>query len=546
MEHEVFDVIISGGGPAGLTLAIELGQRGVRTLLLEKNAEPGPWPKMERSNARSMEIFARLGLAESVREVGFPADASMDIFIGTSLCEPAIVHLKFPTVSEFRKRINECQDGSQPGEPYQLVSQYALEPVLKAAAEATPGVTVRFGCETVGFEQTDDEVRLAYADQKGNLLTVRCSYLVACDGGSSMVRKALGIRLEGEGRIRHQAQVQFHSKTLYGRIPMGMGRHYLLADGSTIVVQGNQTDFTLHSALPVDSDFETVIRDLIGLDVKFQILRVNGWNHNLLVADRYREGRVFIAGDAAHLVIPNGGLGMNTAVGDVSNLAWLLSGAVQGWGGPDLLDAYEAERRPVALFNREASRWATGKLIEWKQTVTPNIFADGEPGDEARRRLAEVAELPTKESYSMLGAELGYNYSSSALVWPESGPQPDWEVARYTPSVQPGSRLPHMWLKDGKALADNIGQDFTILSLRGTPAPGAVLRAFSDLGAPIEALILNEPDIADLFQADYLLVRPDLHIVWRGTSAPSDAKYLVAVATGHGKTVPTHLPGVPN
>jgi 2-polyprenyl-6-methoxyphenol hydroxylase-like FAD-dependent oxidoreductase len=533
MEQEYFDVVISGGGPAGLTLAIELGQRGVRTLLLEKNSEPQPWPKMERTNPRSMEIFARLGLAEQIRDVGYPADASMDIFIGTTLSEPAIVHLKFPTVSEYRQQIAQCHDGSQPAEPYQLVSQYALEPVLKATAENTPGVTVRFGCETVGFEQDDDDVAVTYANRNGDLSTIRGSYLVACDGGTSMVRKSLGIRLEGEGRIRHQAQVQFRSDALYEHIPMGKGRHYLLADGSTIVVQGNRTDFTLHSALPVETDFETVIRDLIGLDIDFEVLRVNGWNHNLLVADRYRDGRVFIAGDAAHLVIPNGGLGMNTAVGDVSNLAWLLSGVVQGWGGSGLLDAYEVERRPVALFNREASRWATGKLIEWKQTVTPEIFADGEPGDRARRRLAEVAEAPTQQSYGMLGAELGYNYSTSALLIPESGPQPDWDVARYTPSVQPGSRLPHVWLKDGQAISDRLGQGFTILSLRGKPAPSALVHAFAERRAPIDSLVLDEPRIADLYQADFLLLRPDLHIVWRGTAAPSDAAYLAGVATGH-------------
>ncbi|MEZ2389128.1 FAD-dependent monooxygenase [bacterium RCC_150] len=532
MEQEDFDVIISGGGPAGLTLAIDLGQRGVRTLLLEKNSEPQPWPKMERTNPRSMEIFAKMGLAEQIREVGYPADASMDIFVGTTLNKPAIVHLKFPTVAEYREQIAQCNDGSQPAEPYQLVSQYALEPVLKAAAENSPGVTVRFGCETLGFEQYDDKVTVTYADLDGNVSTVPAAYLVACDGGTSMIRKSLGIRLEGEGRIRHQAQVQFRSDTLYERIPMGKGRHYLLADGSTIVVQGNRTDFTLHSALPVDTDFEAIIRDLIGFDIDFEVLRVNGWNHNLLVADRYRDGRVFIAGDAAHLVIPNGGLGMNTAVGDVSNLAWLLSGAVQGWGGPGLLDAYEVERRPVALFNREASRWATGNLIEWKQTVTAEIFEEGQAGDSARSRLAETAKAPTSRCYSMLGAELGYNYSASGLVVAEPT-QPDWEISRYTPSAHPGSRLPHVWLEDGQAISARLGKGFTFLSLRGENTSTDLLRAFADRGAPIESLVLNEPDIADLFHADFLLVRPDLHIVWRGTAAPSDPSHLAAVATGH-------------
>jgi 2-polyprenyl-6-methoxyphenol hydroxylase-like FAD-dependent oxidoreductase len=537
MEQEEFDVIISGAGPAGLTLAIELGQRGIRTLLLEKDSAPSPWPKMERSNARTMEIFARLGLDEQIREVGFPAEASMDIFVGTTLSEPAIVHLKFPTVAEYQEQIAHCHDGSEPAVPYQLVSQYALEPVLKASAENTPGVTVRFGCETLGFEQNDDGVEVTYADRDGLVSTIRGSYLVGCDGGTSMVRKSLGIHLEGEGRIRHQTQVQFRSEALYESIPMGKGRHYLLADGSTIVVQGNRTEFTLHSALPVDTDFEKIIRGLIGSDVDFEVLRVNGWNHNLLVAERYRDGRVFIAGDAAHLVIPNGGLGMNTAIGDVSNLAWLLSGTVQGWGGSGLLDAYEVERRPVALFNREASRWATSNLIEWKQTITTAVFERGEAGEKARRRLAEAAEEPTRRSYSMLGAELGYNYGTSALVIPEAKPKPAWEITRYTPSAQPGSRLPHVWLKDGRSISEAVGKNFTILNLRGESANTSLIHAFADRGATIDSLALDEPGIADLFQADFLLVRPDLHIVWRGTAAPTDPARLAAVATGHSNLV---------
>ena len=535
MEQETFDVVVSGGGPAGLTLAICLGQQGVRTLLLERNAQPGPWPKMERSNPRSMEIFRGLGLAERIRAVGYPPEASMDIFVGTTLADPAIVHLTFPTVADYRERIAESRDGSQPAEPYQLVSQYALEPVLKAAAEETPNVTVRFGHATVAFEQDATGVSVTCAAADGALSTVRGSYLVGCDGGASLVRKTLGIRLEGEGRIRPQTQVQFRSEGLYGRIPMGPGRHYLLADGSTIVVQGNRTDFTLHSSLPADTDFRPVIRNLIGFDIRFEILRVNPWMHNLLVAERYGDGRVFLAGDAAHLVIPNGGLGMNTAIGDASNLSWLLAGAVHGWGGPQLLDAYEAERRPVALFNREASRWATGNLIGWKQAITPDVFAPGPAGDAARRAVAALAESPTRRSYGMFGAELGYNYAMSPVVAAEPGPPAVWEIERYVPSTQPGSRLPHVWLRDGRAIGDLLGNGFAVLSLRPNADPSGLVQALAARGAPVEAIELDEPGIAARIGADLLLVRPDLHVAWRGTAAPGDPERIVAIATGHAR-----------
>jgi len=153
-----FDVVIAGAGPVGLTLAIDLGQRGVRTLVLEREATTGPWPKMDRSNARTMELYRRLGFVDRVRSVGYPADASMDVFIVRSLSDEPLLKLHYPSVSEFRRTISECTDHSQPLEPYQLVSQNKLEPVLKAVAETTPNVTVRFGCGLVDFVDDSDGV----------------------------------------------------------------------------------------------------------------------------------------------------------------------------------------------------------------------------------------------------------------------------------------------------------------------------------------------------------------------------------------------------
>ncbi|MBJ7575554.1 FAD-dependent monooxygenase [Luteimonas sp. MC1828] len=531
--NQAYEVVISGAGPAGLTLAIDLGRRGVRTLLLERNAEPGPWPKMERTNARSMEIYRRLGLADAIREVGYGPDTSMDVFTAVDLATP-IARLRYQTVREQREWIAATNDGSAPLEPYQLVSQYALEPLLKAAAEALPSVDVRFGHETVGFEQDDGGVCVQVRGPGDDMQRVRGQYLVACDGGASFIRKTLGIALEGRGRLAHMAQVQFRSEQLYDRIPIGKGRHYYLADGAIVVVQGNRTDFTLHTSLPADSDFVPVIRGYIPGDYDLEVLRVNEWDLHLLVAERYRERRVFLAGDAVHLVIPTGGLGMNTAVGDAIDLGWKLAGAVQGWVGPALLDSYEHERRRVGLFNRDASGWASQGPQRWRAAVTPAIHAAGDEGVAARAALAPLADVEQRRVHEMAGAELGYHYAGSPVIATEPGPEPAWELNTYVPSAQPGARLPHMWLRDGRALFDLVGDGYTLLALPGAPDIEALVDAFAARVAPLQALVLDEPALARVYGAPLLLLRPDLHVAWRGEHLPADVEALVARVTGHG------------
>jgi 2-polyprenyl-6-methoxyphenol hydroxylase-like FAD-dependent oxidoreductase len=342
IEPTSVDVIVAGAGPVGLTLAIDLGRRGVRCLIMERHPTTLPWPKMDRSNARTMEFYRRLGIADLVRALGYPADNSMDVFLTTRLSDPPIAVLKYPSVAERRKQIAESANGEWLLEPYQLVSQNQLEPLLKEVAEATPNVTVRYGCELVDFWQNANGVTVTTRSVDGKVETRRCSYLAGCDGGTSTVRKKLGIKLEGRGGIRQLVQVIFRSEELYERIVTGKGRHYQFADaaGSSMVAQGTRKEFTLHSSLPPDTDFRPVIQDLIGFPCDFEIRHVIPWRHHLLVAERYRDGRVVLAGDAVHLVIPAGGLGMNTGVGDAFDLSWKLAGTIQGWGGPGLLDGY--------------------------------------------------------------------------------------------------------------------------------------------------------------------------------------------------------------
>ena len=219
------DVLIVGAGPVGLTLAVDLGQRGVRCVLIEQKSAPQRLPKMERCNARTMEMFRRMGLAGRIRAAGLPAQCSMDVFIVTSLIDPPLLHLPYPSVAEAKKEIAACRDGSLPLEPYQLISQYTLEPLLKSVAETLPSVSVRYGCELLSYTQDVESVSAQIKRSDGSTAAVRAKYLVGCDGGSSVVRKQLGIKLAGDGNLLQLRQALYRCDDLYERIPIGKGRH---------------------------------------------------------------------------------------------------------------------------------------------------------------------------------------------------------------------------------------------------------------------------------------------------------------------------------
>jgi 2-polyprenyl-6-methoxyphenol hydroxylase-like FAD-dependent oxidoreductase len=529
-----YDVIVAGAGPVGLTLAIDLGRRGVRCLIMERHPTTLPWPKMDRSNARTMEFYRRIGIVDRVRALGYPPDNPMDVFLTTRLRDKPIAVLKYPSVAERRQQIAESPNGSYLLEPYQLVSQNKLEPLLKEVAEATPNVTVRYGCELVDFTQDEAAVTVRARTVDGGEETLRCDYLAGCDGGTSTVRKQLGVRLEGRGRIRELVQVIFWSDELYERIVTGKGRHYQFADagGSSMVAQGDRKEFTLHSSLPPDTDFEPVIRDLIGFPCDFQIRYVVPWRHHLLVAERYRDRRVFLAGDAIHLVIPSGGLGMNTGVGDAFDLSWKLAGVIRGWGGPGLLDGYEQERRPIGIRNVAAAGWAAAGVPIWRALVTPAVYDDTPEGEEVRRALAASFNVNHRRMHGMVGVEAAYSYAGSPLIAEEPGNAAEWETSSYTPHTRPGVRIPHMWLKDGRAMQDVLGPDFTLLDLRGDFDAEPIAAAFRALGAPLRVLHLDEARVRGVYGASVFLLRPDLHIAWRGDAAPPDANALAASATG--------------
>lgn len=532
-------VIIVGGGPVGLTLAVDLGRRGISCALLEMKPQPEFLPKMERCNARTMELFRRAGLANDIRAAGLRADVPMDVYVVLSMVEPPLLHLPYPSVDQARAEIQSTNDGTQPAEPYQLISQYTLEPLLKRKAEGLPSVDVRYGHEFLSFAQDEAGVTVTARRTDGTTVDIRGKYLVGCDGGASPVRKQLGIRLRGEGNLLQLRQALYRSDELFDRIPLGNGpghgRHYHVADdrASFLIMQDSTQHWTLHAVVDSDEAMKTQFEKVVGTPVKYEMLYCGQWKQNLLLADHYTERRVFLAGDSAHLVIPTGGLGMNTGVGDAFDLSWKLAGTLQGWGGPNLLGSYEIERRQIGERNVGASRYASLGRRKWRAAYRPNMRDDTPEGAETRERLTAIADVEQRKTNEMIGAELGYRYVDSPLIDNIPG-GPEHLFREYHPTTWPGARLPHVWMPDGSALQDHIPEGYALLRLGRDPADASGLaKAFEGFNAPYATYDVTAPAARDIYGFDYVLVRPDLHVVWRGNRLPDDPATLAAVATGH-------------
>jgi 2-polyprenyl-6-methoxyphenol hydroxylase-like FAD-dependent oxidoreductase len=533
------EVVVVGAGPVGLTLAIDLGRRGVACTLVEKKPAPEFLPKMERCNARTMEIFRRIGLADRLRAAGLDRRVPMDVYITLAMNEPPLLHLPYPSVDEAEAQIAACNDGSMPREPYQLISQYTLEPLLKSAAEQLPSVAVRYGLEFVSLTQDDAGVTAMLRDGEGRAEAIRTRYLVGCDGGSSAVRKQLGIPLRGEGNLLRLHQALYHAPDLFDRIPIGngpgKGRHYHIADDQAtfLIMQDSTRHWTLHAVVDQPEQMAPQFERTIGVPVPYEMLYVGEWKQNLLLADHYRSSQVFLAGDSIHLVIPTGGLGMNMGVGDAIDLSWKLQATLRGWGGPNLLASYEIERRQVGDRNVGASRYASLGRRKWRSQYRPNIRDATPEGQATRDNLAAVANGEQRKTNEMIGAELGYRYVGSPVIWEEPG-GPEHLFREYVPTTWPGARLPHVWLREGCSVHDVIGDGYTLLRLGRTKVDTAGLeRSMRAYGAPLNVTTIDEQAPRDVYGFDLVLLRPDLHVVWRGNAPPGDPAQLAAVATGH-------------
>ncbi len=537
--HET-QVLIVGAGPVGLSLAIDLAQRGIRVLVAEIR-HPGEPPSVKCNHvaARTMEIFRRLGVAKALRDTGLPADYANDVSYRTTFTGEELSRIHIPARAS-RYTDKSGPDGWWPTpEPPHRINQIYLEPVLFAHAEATSGLTILSRSRIDGFSQDADCVRAKGADlETGAAFDVRCDYLIGCDGGRSAVRKAIGATLSGTDVVGRVQSTYFRAPDLLaraGQVPAWAT--FSLnprRSGNVYAIDGRET-FLLHNYLRADEpDFESVDRDWairtilgVGDDFRYEIISKEDWIGRRLVADRFRDRRVFICGDASHLWVPMAGYGMNAGIADAMNLSWQLAARLNGWGGEGVLDAYEAERLPIT---EQVSKFAMNHALalqKAREGVPPGIEEPGSAGDEARKTAGQALYALNVKQYCCAGLNFGYYYDASPLVAYDDEAAPGYTMDSFTPSTVPGCRTPHFWLADGRSLYDAMGPEFTLLRFDGDVDVAPLQRAAAQRGLPLTILDVRSEEVPSAYRHALVLSRPDQHVAWRGDALPDDPLALV-------------------
>jgi len=503
-------VLIAGGGPVGLALACELGHRGVDCLLVEKRDGSITLPRMSAVSARNMEFCRRWGIADEVRTAIWPPSHPGDFIYVDNLRGTELARIKKPTLAEWGKLDYTPEGGCQ-------CPQIYFDPILARHAASLASVKLRYLVRLDGFEQDAGGVRAQVTDvTTGAQHTIAARYLVGCDGPAGVVRRALGIGLGGRGVLARSVNIFFRSAQLAALHDKGWGRIYRLVDrtgcwAELIAIDGRELwRLTVFDDVAAAEAPAAALARVAGTGFPHAILSISTWERRDFVAERYGEGGVLIAGDAAHECSPTGGLGMHTGLEEAMNLAWKLGAMVEGWGGAHLVSTYEMERRPIALRNVAIATRTFGAIRSIPGTGTGPADWRGDLG-----RMA-----PTEGSEQ---EKMDYAYDGSPICVPDtadgaraSRPHGAGTVA-LPRATRPGACAPHAWLADGRSTLDLFGKGFTLLRF-GVPAPGAaaLAAAAQTRGVPFTEVAIADEAVAARYGTRLVLVRPDGHVAWRG------------------------------
>ncbi len=514
-------VLIVGAGPTGLCTSILLSRYGIPSLLVERHASTSIYPRATGVSTRSMELFRQWRLDQRVRAAGFEiADPFVPVLPTLAQPEVARIPLGFPPAQE--------AVAVSPVTPW-ACPQDALEPILLEYARSFAEARVIFGTELTTFQQDGEGVRATLVDRvTGERTLVRARYVVAADGARSPIREHLGIAMQGPDHLADFLSILFRADLkplIAGRVH---GLYVIQHPQAPGVLVPTSTDgrwvFGMqwhpeHGERVEDYDSErriTLVRTAAGMpDLDVELLGVQAFTFAAQVAQRYREGRVFLAGDAAHLMTPSGGMGMNTGIHDAHNLAWKLAAVLKGWAEPGLLETYESERRPVG--RRNAQRSDTRRSIG--------------------RKLSEEREHEEhEESWSDLEIDLGYGYESTAIIT-ESSSMGSSAATSPGLTCQAGRRAPHIWLeRAGQRISTLDLYDRTLTLLTGIA--GAQWREAARVVTTTHAVPLSIytigsrgelQDVDSHWREAYgidpngaLLIRPDGFVAWRQPGAVDD------------------------
>jgi 2-polyprenyl-6-methoxyphenol hydroxylase-like FAD-dependent oxidoreductase len=540
MSNVDAEVAIIGAGPVGLTLAIDLAARGRSVVMLETRArgEP-PNVKCNHVAARTMEQFRRLGLAGDVRGAGLPADYPNDVAFRTSVTGVELSRIHIPARAT-RYRDKSGPDGWWPTpEPPHRINQIYLEPILFSHAEAKAGVTIRNRCEATGFVQDVRGVTISARDLDGGAATlVRARYLIGCDGGRSLVRKSIGAVFTGTPVIQRVQSTYIRAPKLLGLVRAERAWSCYASNprrsGVCFAIDGQETWLVHNHLMANEEDFEAVDRDAsirailgVGADFAYEVISKEDWIGRRLVADRFRDRRVFIAGDAAHLWVPYAGYGMNAGIADALNLSWHLSAHLAGWAAEKILDAYEIERLPIT---EQVSRFAMDhaqQMIKARGAVPARIEEKSAEGDAIRAEEGRKAYELNVQQFCCAGLNFGYYYDCSPLVVYDDEAAPPYAMGSFTPSTVPGCRAPHFFLADGRSLYDAFGSDYTLLRFDAAADATPLLAAAQARDVPMNLLDVRSAGAPPEYRHALVLCRADQHVAWRGDSLPADPGELI-------------------
>jgi 2-polyprenyl-6-methoxyphenol hydroxylase-like FAD-dependent oxidoreductase len=538
------DVLVVGAGPVGLTLAASLGRRGIDVVVAERRRRGDPASvKANHVSARSMEIFRRLGVADAVRAAGLPDDYPHDVAFRTTTTGIEFARTRIPSRSGRSSPDAEGPDTGWPTpEPAHRVNQRYLEPVLYDHAYNVDGVRILDGVEVKAVDQSDDAASASAIDlRSGEELTAGCRFLVGCDGGSSLVRKAIGARLEGTPEVSRWQSTYFRAPrllTLLAHDPAWMTLSINpRRSGTVIAVDGAET-WLIHCRQEGGEvvDRDAALRAILGVDAAFEyeLLSTEDWVGRRLVADEFRQGRIFICGDAAHLWVPFSGYGMNAGIADAENLAWILTAVLAGWGGDALLEAYEAERGPIT---EQVSRLAMNLSVDsgrLEVDVPDAIEASGPDGDRVRAEFGERARRLSLQRHTAGGLNFGYFYDGSPVVAYNGRDAPGYDAYSFEQSTVPGCRTPHVWLRPGVSLYDELADGFCLIRSAPDVSVDGLRAAAAARRVPFKVVELPSGPEFEVYDHALVLSRPDGHVAWRGNHEPDDPGALIDLVRGAG------------